>query len=1118
MPRFLTRIVDSLPRESKNLTWRVPLMAFAIVLALLIFFPFRDAPFAVTVVKDTYRRGKPDPELRHVVSHTVTNRWVWLTSFFHYKVERELAVKDLPPEGGRAMKERTLQIRSRGLNLGLDLRGGSELLYRIQVDDDTKKTTTSQQMKGVIQRRIDASGLREPRIQVQGTDRLLIQLPGQEAAQLTYIKRVIEDMGHLEFRLVAAEDSSAWKDFVATGRAKAPDGYTTYELRSLKEGEEEVEKETVLISNQVAGDLTGEFIGATYVNTTGTGGSLKPTVNLTFDSRGQQKFGQVTGENIGQRLAIVLNTRRKTDGTILDKGKCYSAPTIKSAIFGTAEISGDFDISEAQALRTVLMAGSLPAPLVLEHENTVGPALGPALISKGVNAIAIGLIAVLAFMIAYYWKAGCIADFALLLNILLIVAIMILFDATLTLPGIAGLLLTVGMSVDANVLIFERIREETGGVTDKPLRLAIRDGYDRAFWTIFDANVTTLFTGIILYWRGTGAVKGFAVVLCVGILCSMFTALVCTRIIFEVLCWKRWLTKLPMLQLIKNTQIAFMSLRGKAVVVSLIFIAGGLTVFGMRGDDNWDIDFKGGQLIHLVFAEPLDSDTLAARLHASGPQFADAEFQPLASAAQEGATFFVGHSAKEFVVRFPYLSEVAVGSDTLTPTETPGTVKASATLRIPVKPADVTQALKTAKLVRYTATPTGQPDADGKHTTYAVTALELDPAIVQKELDDALIQAKYKPVDQKTAIATFTADEVVPNYQTQAPNVTIDRPVALADIRDALTAASAPHEYWDIQPKGNDEGDGRYRAFAVKSTVTARRELRDRIEAAFASQTLTAEVTRILKDVLAPEGVQPLETTDGKTTVAVNLTAPVALATLQAKLTEWKLTDAVAAAPDATDGKAKRLTVILPEAKVGELTLRLTEDTDTFALTDPIPRVAKVGPAVAREMLLWAIIAIAAASVIIVAYVWLRFERFKYGTAAVAALIHDVLITIGLLAVFQRTFNLPIVAALLTIIGYSINDTIVVFDRIRENLRKARKRDVDAEIIDHSINQVLSRTVLTSITTLIAVLSLYLFAGGVIQDFALTLLIGVFVGTYSSIFIASPLLILHQTTLEKNRR
>ena len=1119
MPRFWTRLVDSLPRESKNLAWRVPLVAVVIVLSACIFFPFRDAPYAEMVVLETYDEyGHPDLDERQVESRSVTSRWVWLTNFFHYKVERDLTgPEDVETGDARTVRRRHIQVISRGLNLGLDLRGGSELLYKIKLGEKAKETATAEEIKGVVQKRIDASGLREPRIQVQGSDRLLVQLPGQEKGALERVKKVIENIGHLEFRLAA--DPGSPPDVEWKGSGEAPEGYTAYNIRSLKKGKGKETTDRILISDRA--EMTGEYIANTYVNVAGTGESLKPTVILGFTPVGEQKFGTLTGDNVDKRLAIVLNTHR-VDGQILAKDKkddseksgkgiCYSAPVIRSAIFGNASIEGDFDVFEARNLRTVLMAGSLPAPLELEHENTVGPSLGPALISKGVRAIAIGLILVLVFMSSYYWLAGVIANFALFLNILIIVSVMILFDATLTLPGIAGLLLTVGMSVDANVLIFERIREERHGPTDKPLRLAIRDGYDKAFWTIFDANVTTLFTGVILYWRGTGAIKGFAVVLCVGILASMFTALVCTRVVFNILTWRRWIKRLPMLQLIRNPHVPFMSLRKKAFVASAVVIAGGMTVFVLRGNDNWDIDFKGGQLIHLVFSEPIDADEIHDRLRKANPQFADCEVQPLAAAATEeaGPTFVRGRTAREFAVRFPYLSEVTVPPITAVAGPSEGPVDAVLTLHAAAAADALAAELEAAK-VDYSVTPSGEADADGKYTEFVVRTTETDLKAVRAALDGALKNLE-KPEGDDSAIDRL--DRI--RYRSRVEGVAIDRPVPAAEIQAELEQRGG---HWRVVPEGEGTGDGRYRAFTIESDVASIREARERIERAFATQTLTAEVAGVFSKELVPRGVETIDRNDGRVKVEVNLTVPVPLGTIEERLGQWNVTEAKPVPEVDTEKGVSRFTLEVPAGKVNELERRLTEEKQTFSLSDPIPRVAKVGPAVARQMLIWAVVAIAAASIGIIAYVWLRFERFKYGVAAVAALIHDVLITMGLLAIFGRSFNLPIVAALLTIIGYSINDTIVVFDRIRENLRKARKRDVDAEIVDASINQVLSRTVLTSITTLLAVLSLFLFAGGVIQDFALALLIGVFVGTYSSVFIASPLLILHQEKIEKRRR
>ena len=1103
MPRFWDRLVDSLPRESKNLVWRTPLVVAVIVLSLLIFIPFQETPYAVKVVRDVYDGEEVDLERREVVSYEVTNRLVWLTSPFHYMAERELSAKPLKPKGGKAVKERTLEVRAGGLNLGLDLRGGTELLYRILQEGD-KQVASAEDIKGVIQKRIDLYGLREPRIQAQGSDRILIQLPGQASANLETIKSVIKNVGHLEFRICADAKSQPFEEWKKAGMAKDPPGYTTYSVRSLKEEEGKYEVRKILVSNR--SEMTGEYIKGTRVISAGTGRSFHPSVGLSFTPVGEQMFARVTGENVGKYMAIILNTRRDADGAITGKGTCYSAPVIKVRIFGDAVIEGDFSEDECKALRTVLMAGSLPAPLELESENTVGPSLGPALIAKGVRAIAIGFSAVVVFMLLYYRFAGSVADFALVLNLLIIVSVMILFDATLTLPGIAGLLLTVGMSVDANVLIFERVREEMGTTGDKPLRLAVRDGYGRAFWTIFDANLTTLLTALILYWRGTGAIKGFAIVLTIGILTSMFTALVVTRVIFDILTWRRWLTRLPMAQIIKRPSIEFMRLRNRFLLGSAVLIVLGLVAFGMRGEGNWDIDFRGGQLIHVVFKQPHDADEISGRLAQIGEEFQGCEVQPIAASAAAGLATLPGRRSTEFVIRFPALSEATIRDIKISPVTGAGTVQLRLRLHTAMRLEDLQQALRTAKVFGYIVQAAGQPDADGKQADYSIHAPIVDAAAARAELEKAL--ATHKPEDQESAFADFQADAPQINYRTSC-GVDIDRPVALAEIQQRLDASGG---FWQVEPKGDAKSEGKYEAFVIRSSLDSSAAFRDRVAKVFASQTYAAVVRKQFGKELAPEGVEIRPAEEGRATVAVTLTRALAAADLQGKLASWGIAATLVGTPP-PEAVAYQLAVAADQAET--LASHIRKDTETFPLSNPIPRVAKVGPAVAKQMLIWAAVAIAAASVLIIGYVWLRFERFKYGIAAVAALLHDVLVTIGVLAVIGIKFNLPIVAALLTIIGYSINDTIVVFDRIRENLRRERKRDVDASIIDTSINQVLSRTLLTSVTTLLAVLALLVFAGGVIQSFAFALFIGVIVGTYSSVFIASPLLILHQEQIEK---
>jgi len=1091
MPKFWTRLVDSMPRESRSLTWRVPLVLAVLTLSLFIFLPFRDTPYAIRVVHDTYdERGRVEPEARKVISEKITNRWVWLTSPFHYQVEREISSKKLGPVGGREVRERTLEVLSRGLNLGLDLSGGTELLYRILHDPKSPTGASAEEIKAVVQRRIDAYGLREVRIQAQGTDRLLVQLPGQEAAALETLKSVIQNIGHLEFRLVAPRNSEPYKTWKETG--KAPPGWTEYPLRSLKE--EKYVEEKILVKDQV--EMTGENIASTRVITAGSARSLGPSVGLSFTPRGEREFARVTGDNVGERLAIILNTRRSGD-QIVEKGTCYSAPVIRTKIFGNAVIEGDFSIKEAQALCTVLRAGSLPAPLALEHENTVGASLGSALISKGVTASVIGGIAVVGFMVVYYLWAGLIADATVIMNALILVAVLILFDATLTLPGIAGLALTVGMAVDANVLIFERIREEMEGATEKPLRLAVREGSSRAFRTIFDSNLTTILTALILHWVGTGPIKGFGLTLTIGLLINMFTAVFVGRVIFDILIWRRWMTRLPMLQILKRPHVAFMRVRRKALVVSAALITAGMAAFVSRGDANWDIDFRGGTMLHVVFAKEMDAEEIARRLRALGEEFAKVEVQSIASAAQAGSAF-AGRRSREFELRVPSLSEVAIPTITSDPAARPSTIEATVALPKPMK-ADVVKEKLTGDIA---AEPIGPPDADGRHAKFKITSTIVNTRALRAELCRAL---------GVPALASLQVTKADIHYASEA-TVEFDRPIRLADFHHHLLAMD---DHVKVLPAQPEQGKTDYRKFIVKTTVPDGNTVRSGIERAAAAISLQAEVLAAFKDELAPQGVEILKQTGETTTLALNLASPLEPAEVEAKVASWKLGATVKPGELDADGKASRFELTLPTPAVAKLRSHLANDPQTFVLSDPIPRISKVGPAVAKELLAWAIVGVVTSWVAIIAYVWLRFERIKYGAAGVAALIHDVLIVMGALAVLGRKFNITIIAAILTVIGYSINDTIVVFDRIRENLRKSRKRDVDASLIDTSVNQTLTRTIITTFTTFLAVLSLFLFAGGVIQDFALTLMLGIATGTYSSIFIASPILIWHQEQVEK---
>ena len=460
---------------------------------------------------------------------------------------------DVVDDSGKIVKEGKL-------NLGLDLQGGMHLVLEVDTSklSENEAKDAPQRALEVIRNRIDQFGVLEPVIQPQGKDRILIQLPG--ITDRDRAKEIIGKTAHLEFRLVS-DDPELLK--------KALDGEDVpgYELMSLKksDGKAEsllVEKETLLTGDMLV-DAKTEFSQQ---------GFGQPYVSLEFNDNGGKIFASLTGNNVGKRLAVVLDNEIDT------------APVIRERIpSGRAQISGNFSLQEAKDIALVLRAGALPAPVKIIEERSVGPALGKDSVQKGIRSILLGGICVLAFMAVYYIIAGLIADFALLLNIFIITGALSYFGATLTLPGIAGLVLTIGISVDANVLIFERIREELK--LGKALRAAIHAGYDKAFWTILDANVTTLITAIILFQFGTGPVRGFATTLSIGILASMFTALVVTRLIFDIITANRPdMQKLPMMQFFNQPNIPFTKIRKIAYIFSIVVIGVGLFTFAQRGN------------------------------------------------------------------------------------------------------------------------------------------------------------------------------------------------------------------------------------------------------------------------------------------------------------------------------------------------------------------------------------------------------------------------------------------------------------------------------------------------------------------------------------------------------
>ena len=392
-----------------------------------------------------------------------------------------------------------------------DEKGRTYFLALLQQERTHIFKMAADQALETIRNRVDQFGVTEPDIRPQGGYRLLVQLPGVKDP-----KRAIDLIGktaRLEFKLVDEENSV---EEALKGNVPAGDEILYESAVDRKTGR----KATVPYLLKKRSTLTGESITDARVQLDNQMG--EPYVSLSFDSRGSRVFERITGDNVGKRLAIVLDD------------KVYSAPVIRDKISGgKAQITGAFSMDEAKDLAIVLRAGALPAPVNILEERTVGPSLGKDSINQGFLSALIGAVIVIIFMALYYNLSGLIADLALVLNLLFIMAGLAFFGATLTLPGVAGIILTIGMAVDANVLIFERIREEMR--LGKPPRASIEAGYARATVTILDSNLTTLIAALALFEFGTGPVKGFAVTLSIGLVANFITAVFCTHILFDYL-------------------------------------------------------------------------------------------------------------------------------------------------------------------------------------------------------------------------------------------------------------------------------------------------------------------------------------------------------------------------------------------------------------------------------------------------------------------------------------------------------------------------------------------------------------------------------------------------------
>ena len=819
--------------------------------------------------------------------------------------------------------------------------------------------------------------------------------------------------------------------------------------------------------------------------------SGRSVVSFTLDPRGGRLFGKLTGDNIDRWLCIMLDN------------SAMSFAEIQGRITERGQISGGaFTDDHVQELVRFLEAGSLPArlrdtPLM---ENTIGPSLGEANRTKGISAAIYGTIAVLIFVLFYYGLvAGGLADIALVMNLLFVLAAMALLQATFTLPGIAGLILTVGMAVDANVLILERIREERDrGVVFKR---ALNAGYDKAFSTIMDANITTLITCVILGFVGSEEIKGFAITLGIGITTSMFTSLFVTRLVFNTLIAKGWLKDLSMRRWIGQPSVDWMALRTKFWPASIVVSVSGLALFvGIsitHRESMFDIEFLGGTSLQIDLKPDVSmtDDEMTELITGDGQSVASAaSWLDIAADQLEQARAVEGDSSIQF----------RLTSTDLAPVQLVALMQATIESRVVRNGARAEEdaAVFDAKPGQLNLEQFRQAVADAAKET-RVSATRLRGARVQSvggRNIDGFESQSYEIVTVDTNRVLIQTAVVA----TLGDDLSIQRSIRHRTVRDdeltmkAFFVVESSDRYLSDVIGGDANFD--IRRFRGGAAIV--------VELDKSEQPLPVEeLRRRTREV----GLQPeFERYATRESVILPLGAATTFRDGRSGYRKF----AVVATDDSLhyDDDRVRWEDSLAEPQRALVQAALGQEKS-------LSKVIQFSAPIAEQTRNQAMFAIVLAFAAIVSYLWLRFGTKEYGLAAIVALAHDVSITLGLVAVSQMVANtfvgralmldafridLPMIAAILTVIGYSLNDTIVVFDRIREN--KGRSDTINPRVINTSINQTLSRTLITSLTTLLVVGVLYFAGGKGVHGFSFALIIGVFVGTYSSIAIATPLL------------
>ncbi|MGW8256613.1 MAG: protein translocase subunit SecD, partial [Thermoguttaceae bacterium] len=1005
--------------------------------------------------------------------------------------------------------------------LGIDLSGGMILVYEV---DQTKKKPGQEvdmdKLISAINRRINPVGIKEITIRQYGHEQIQIVIPEVDEATANRVAELVSQVGTLEFRILASthynkalielalsepnkmvvQDSEgnreAWWVPVREGREdelKIPD----IVKRTRKKGNKTITEILVLNDDY---DVTGDYLDFASPGVDPKSGT--PCVNFTFNTQGGSLFGKLTGTNLPDE---VQGFKRQL-GIILD-GYLYSAPGIEQTIYRSGIIHGSFTQQQVETLADVLNAGALPATLTKEPISRLysGPTLGSDTIRKSTYALLYSAILVPLFMLWYYRFSGLVADLVLILNIVILFAIMITIKATFTLAGFAGLALTVGMAVDNNVLVFERLREELA--KGAALRMAIRNAFQRAGATIVDCNITHLIAALVLYIIGNEQIKGFALTLLLGVTISMYTAVFVARVIFDIAEKHRWITDLKMHHLIGHTQIDFMSKFRYCVTFSTLLVVFGLAVAVWRGKGLFDIDFTGGVQVQTLFNEPQSIAKIRAQLEKMPKIFPDITISEVRFGQQENNVRFEVNTSNEDVDQIKDELHKFFGDKLVTNHLTVKNLGLIEPGKAEKQPSD-----------QQPSPETKQPDVKPSEST----------APPEKAVETDVEKHSLRVFKRPGLMAMVCAMPLVFG-QVDATTAAEQQPLA----RPATKAQQSKEA---VQKPAVEKADKQAQAASppeAKKTEAGKTPQTSNAENSSAEMPTVenpAAANSFEKAVHGPENTlsEISDPFEGGTQAQLNfshqLEHDTVVELIKKTLKHFKIEE-----------KDIPLEVVNPEYVEGSRTgykewgvkigLSPEKSSEVFnfiktslAEKPYFPASNRIGGAVAVSARYQALYALVASWGLIILYLWIRFQGVAFGLAAVIALVHDVLITLGAIAfslylapyfgwmyIDPFKINLPIIAAFLTIIGYSVNDTIVVFDRIREV--RGKDPNMTSEMVNLSINQTISRTLLTSLTVFIVVVILYFFGGQALRGFSFALIVGVITGTYSSIYVAAPILL-----------